>query len=273
MRRRITLSLAAVALVAASVVGYASADAASPKPANGGQAAIPAAVHPDAVAASYPSPENSYVPVSPCRIADSRHGGGGLNGARGFYVTGTTGFAPQGGTSGGCGVPVGAAAVTLSITTTASSGPGYYNVYPTGSTPSKSSLGSFAAHQNITTGTPARLALGTGKVLTIKTSRATHVVLDVTGYYVAPMAGYVYSTGALVYTSGRVLSSTRTSLGRYTVTFDRDVSKCSFIATPYSENYIVAVGPGGGANADVFIHDQAGTITYFDDSFFIQAVC
>jgi hypothetical protein len=52
-----------------------------------------------------------YTPVTPCRIFDTRLGGGPIaaNTQRNFYVAGTGGFPAQGGNAGGCGIPYGAA--------------------------------------------------------------------------------------------------------------------------------------------------------------------
>ena len=48
-----------------------------------------------------------YVPFPPCRIIDTRLGGGPLAAGqpRSFEVSGTENFAAQGGMEGGCGIP------------------------------------------------------------------------------------------------------------------------------------------------------------------------
>jgi hypothetical protein len=58
-----------------------------------------------------------YTPLSPCRIIDTRLGGGILAGGstRSFFVKGTNGFETQGGTVGGCGVPTAATSVLLNF--------------------------------------------------------------------------------------------------------------------------------------------------------------
>lgn len=69
-----------------------------------------------AVASAIGSPDSEllYVPVAPCRVidtrGDSRTPGGILqiDQPRHFEVVGTTGFELQGGTPGGCGIPLGA---------------------------------------------------------------------------------------------------------------------------------------------------------------------
>src|SRR5687768_12691412 len=53
-----------------------------------------------------------FMPLPPCRLVDTRLAGGALvpGTTRSFQVAGATEFGPQGGTLGGCGVPVGSAA-------------------------------------------------------------------------------------------------------------------------------------------------------------------
>ena len=98
--------------------------------------------------------------------------------------------------------------------------------------------------------------------------------VDVTGYYAGPLTAFVDLSGTVQYGS-RVVSVTHPSTGNYVVTFDRDVSGCSFQVTPYAYNYAVAVGPEFLApkGAHVYIHDQDGATTPHDDSFFITAIC
>ena len=75
-----------------------------------------------------------FVPVDPCRLADTRQGGGivGTNATRNFLVSGSAGFPAQGGTSGGCGVPEGALAAELTIISADATAPGFLRAYPFG---------------------------------------------------------------------------------------------------------------------------------------------
>ncbi len=72
-----------------------------------------------------------FTPVVPCRIVDTRLGGGVMVGgtARPFFVAGTSGFPTQGGTTGGCHVPVGATAAVLNIVAVTPGGPGNLRAY------------------------------------------------------------------------------------------------------------------------------------------------
>jgi hypothetical protein len=69
-----------------------------------------AALAPNALGDS--SADLVYTPVTPCRLFDTRNAAEGIlvgNTQRNFLVTGTTGFATQGGSVGGCGIPFGPA--------------------------------------------------------------------------------------------------------------------------------------------------------------------
>lgn len=277
MRNRNKVVVAAVvgaALVATGVTAAAATSMATP---NGPTPGAPALVRP-AVATPAPA-EATFVPVQPCRIVDTRAAGGKLapNTIRNFYVRGTTGFSAQGGKASGCGVPAGATGVTLNVTVTQATGNGYLTGYPAGTTAPLSNFVTYWHDRTVSANpTIALAAPGTDPALAIRNfGAATHVVIDVTGYYAPQMDAYVDQSGTLVFTSGRVLAASHLGTGNYTVTFDRDVSKCSFQATPYAYNYVVAVGPtfGNPASATVYIHDQSSPENYYDTSFFITAVC
>ena len=117
-----TLAIAAVLLLAGTIIatsalGSTGGDSTGPGPSGPAGHAAPAVATTNTapVPTFQPSPAGSiFVPITPCRIADTRLGGGIVTGSstRSFYVAGTVGFAPQGGKSGGCGVPLGATAVT-----------------------------------------------------------------------------------------------------------------------------------------------------------------
>lgn len=58
-----------------------------------------------------------YMPISACRIVATLPVDGTFTHGvtRSFYVGGSTGFEAQGGRAGGCGIPVGATAVAVSM--------------------------------------------------------------------------------------------------------------------------------------------------------------
>jgi hypothetical protein len=196
-------------------------------------------------------------------------------GTRTFRVSGTTHFLGQGGQPGGCGIPASAVAVTVSLTASAAKGTGHLVAYPAGGEPHGTTTQSYSRGRSTTTGATVSLGAGTDKRIAIRVyHKATHLAVDVTGYYAGPLTAFVDLSGTVQYGS-RVVSVTHPSTGNYVVTFDRDVSGCSFQVTPYAYNYAVAVGPEFLApkGAHVYIHDQDGATTPHDDSFFITAIC
>lgn len=220
--------------------------------------------------------EASFVPVSPCRIADTRKAGGALQvgASRAFTVRGTTQFVPQGGTSGGCGIPAGASSVSVSISSVDSSGSGFIRAYPTGGSPDATVL-NYQRGQDISVTSTIKLASNaTAKPLTLRAyGSATQVTLDVVGYFAPPMTGFVEEDGTLSQSTGRVLSSSRTGAGLYSVTFDRSLKGCSVLASPYGFNYVVATERTSGSTVDIYIHTEDAPDVYQDTSFHIAAFC
>lgn len=137
-----------------------------------------------------------FVPLAPCRIIDTRQGGGAPLAAgetRDFQVAGITEFPPQGGNMGGCGVPPGSAeaaapAVVINFVAANPAGPGHLTAWAWGQPPPNASVINYAsvAGLNIANGVVMPIA-GTNLVpadLHIQaSSAATHVVADVTGYF------------------------------------------------------------------------------------------
>ena len=274
MRTRSKIVLAALSAAVLGVAGATTAFAAGDGR-NGGGAAAPRALKPAVVTAS--STEAVFVPITPCRIVDTRLGGGKIaSGAtRSFVVRGTVLFVPQGGKAGGCGVPASATGVATNVTVVNAGGTGYMAGFPAGAPAPLTNFVTYWSDRVVTVNpTFALSAPGTSPHLSIKSvGSSANVIIDVTGYYAPQMAGFVQADGTLTYTSGRVLSSSHPSTGNYDVTFDRDVSQCAFHVSVYDFNWVAAVGPMGSNGAHVYIHDQVSPYTQHDTSFFITAVC
>lgn len=223
----------------------------------------PDAPHPvervDAPLAITPSPELLFVAVTPCRIVDTREAVGrfGVGTTRSYYVGGTFGFAPQGGVSGGCGIPTGAQAVSATITAVSPIGSGYVRAWPAGQTePSATTLN--YAGKNISNGTTAKLRSGAGTDLTIKNySGTTHIVIDVNGYYIQQLTAYISTSGTILDQSGRLVSAVNNSAGTYTLTWDRDVSACAGVASSDISGHILSVFTSGNISY-VYVDDNAG---------------
>ncbi|MET3804608.1 hypothetical protein ABIB25_001603 [Nakamurella sp. UYEF19] len=179
-----------------------------------------------------------YIPVTPCRVADTRAGGGALvNGAiRSFTIRGASGFAPQGGTSGGCGVPAGASSVTTNVTVTAAANTGYLSGYPAGTVEPHTNFITYPVHQTISGNPTFTLqSAGTEPSLSIRNhGSTTNVIIDITGYYLEPIAGTVNADGSLGTHSSQVMTSgiyATIDTGHYYVQFNQPVIGCVLVAT------------------------------------------
>jgi hypothetical protein len=130
-----------------------------------------------------------YTPITPCRLVDTRVGGGilGASSARTFDVDGSS-FTAQGGSSTGCGIPFGVArAVAITISVTAPGAAGYFTAWGLGVQPLAAALTYFAGQTTSNT-TVVPAIPGGGNDFSLFTSATAHAVIDVLGYYAAPVA-------------------------------------------------------------------------------------
>lgn len=181
--------------------------------------------------------ESVYVPLSNCRLVNTGVAGGRIpaGSTRNFQVTGTAGFPGQGGTSGGCGVPTDATAVSARLTGTGVLSNGAFVAFPTG-TPTGQGTLYYAKGLNLTTG--LNLQIGTGGKSSIKNvGGSAFTIIDVNGYWVPQIHAVLSPSGGIYAGSPRVLSSTNPSPGHYTVTVDRDLTGCTPIASVYGGPY------------------------------------
>ena len=119
----------------------------------------------------------TFVPLTPSRLLDTRVG----NGLAGPFVANTPRTFQVAGRGG---VPASAVAVTGNLTVTSQSGPGFVYLGPTAvSSPTSSTL-NFPAGDTRATG--VTVALGPGGTLsaTFGYAGTTHLMFDVTGYFV-----------------------------------------------------------------------------------------
>lgn len=135
-----------------------------------------------------------FVPVSPCRVIDTRIAGGKIaaGATRAFRVAGTTGFSAQGGQASGCGVPIGAstpvaAAVMLNIVAVDVDGKGNLAAWEFGQPePIATSINFQKIDMNIANGLIVPIAGISSQThdLNVKANfNNAHLVVDVTGYF------------------------------------------------------------------------------------------
>jgi hypothetical protein len=135
-----------------------------------------------------------FVPVAPCRLLDTRQGGGiiAAGTTRAFRVAGTAGFEAQGGKAGGCGIPIGAsspvaASVMVNLVAVDVSGKGNLAAWEFGQPePLASSINFQRIDMNIANGLIVPIAGVSSQAadLNVKANVANaHLVADVTGYF------------------------------------------------------------------------------------------
>jgi hypothetical protein len=125
-----------------------------------------------------PSPPLRFVPMTPCRVVDTRNAAGPFGGpsigggaSRDFNVP-----------TGACGVPSTAQAYSLNVAVVPAGPLGYLTLWPTGQTqPYVSTVNSLDGR---TKSNAAIVPAGTGGSISVFASNATDVVLDINGYFV-----------------------------------------------------------------------------------------
>ena len=202
-----------------------------------------------------------YSPIAPCRVVDTRKTSPLSSGStRNFYVAGGFGFAPQGGKTGGCGVPLGATSVSVSITAIDPSGVGFLQASPSDSPTSVVTVLNYGK-QGITSGATLGLGLGSSPQLRVKNSGGpTDLAIDVTGYYRPQIHAVLSSGGGILNGSPRVLSSTRLGVGSYQVQLDIDPAGCTPIASMYGSAYFASAYISG-TTIRANTYDPAGVPT------------
>ena len=268
MKRTTLISAIAVAVVGSGAAAWASGATAS----NVAQPASPSVPH--VTTAFDSSTESKFTPIPPCRAVDTRLAGGAMadNTSRHFLIGGSSTMHGQGGPTTGCGVPTQATAASITITTVASAR-GFLKAWAYGASEPPTSFLNFTNLFNAAVG--GVVPLGSGQIWVKDRGGPTQVIVDVTGYYIAPMAAVVNSNGTLFHGS-RVTGVTKLTLfgpGVYQVDFDRDVSHCAYTASNY--NYItgVLVEPRSGDVNGVFVEtvNAAGSMT--DSQFYLTVTC
>ena len=129
----------------------------------------------------------SFVPLtSPCRVVDTRAGGGSLGpgAARTLKVAGIgASFAAQGGTPGGCGVPTGVTAVEISVTAAAPTGNGFLQLAPNDSSVPTTAFLNYTDGTGITNTGSVTLSTEPADLFVRNQGGSTHVLVDVQGFY------------------------------------------------------------------------------------------
>jgi hypothetical protein len=128
-----------------------------------------------------------FVPVTPCRMADTRNAAGPFGGPT-MTAGSTRSFAiPQ----SACSIPITALAYSLNVTVVPAGPLGYLSLWPTGQTqPFVSTLNSPGG---IVVANAALVPTGSGGAVSVYVSDQTDVVLDINGYFATSTGTTSYS--------------------------------------------------------------------------------
>lgn len=131
-----------------------------------------------------------YTPVTPCRIVDTRNAVAGAlaGGVIRLFDADSSSLTPQGGSSTGCGIPLGVAqAVTMTIVAVQPAAPGFLTAFGLTAQPLASVL-NYAGNDVIADTAIIPVVPGGGEDFALFSLATTHVVVDVLGYFAAPSA-------------------------------------------------------------------------------------
>jgi hypothetical protein len=138
--------------------------------------------------ATVPTPPVAFIAIQPCRLVDTRGTGGLFTGPFGpplLYERNARVFP----VAGYCGIPNTAQAVSANLSVTQPLAAGWVAVWPEGSTQPSPLVAAITYGQQQTISNGLIAPLGTNGGITIYSKVATHVVIDVNGYYDAGAAG------------------------------------------------------------------------------------
>jgi subtilisin family serine protease len=127
-----------------------------------------------------------FVPVPPCRVADTRWSAGPFGGPRMTAASSRSFTIPQ----SACGIPATAQAYSLNVTVVPQGPLSYLTLWPTGqSQPFVSTLNSWGG---IVVANAAMVPAGSGGDVSVYVTNPTDVILDINGYFDSP-GGSSYS--------------------------------------------------------------------------------
>ena len=132
-----------------------------------------------------------YVPVTPCRLFDTRLAGGSIaaNTVRGFDVTAVSDYSFQGGAGNDCGVGAAGsfAAAVINFTVVGPGAAGFITAYPVGATQPNAATLNYAAGAVVGNSAIVKLDQGAAaNEVNVYTFATTHLVGDIVGYFSAP---------------------------------------------------------------------------------------
>lgn len=202
-----------------------------------------------------------YVPITPCRIVDTRIAGGpiGAGETRDFIAWARTNYADQGGSTGDCGLfTISATAVALNVTAVTPQGAGYATVYSYNTARPGTASVNYAAGQIVNNAIISRIPNPIDTFdFTIFTYASAHYVVDIVGYFAAPAATALqcvdtsYATASITAGATGQVTAPACPLGYTSVHLDCESSSW-FMPIVYSTlkgGGLCGARNGGGTNA------------------------
>jgi hypothetical protein len=144
-----------------------------------------------------PANDLVFVPITPCRIIDTRLAGGPIaeGTVRSFDITAVPDYAVQGGASGNCGGAGAAgsfAAAAINFTVVTPSSGGYITAFPFLTPQPLAATVIFTAGSIVGNFTVVKLDQGaSANELSVYSFAQTHLVADLVGYYINPVLGEI----------------------------------------------------------------------------------
>jgi hypothetical protein len=127
--------------------------------------------------------EGSLTSLDPARLLDSRAGGATIDAAQARIGIRPPGSVTPVQVTGRGGVPADATAVVLNVTATDPTDGGFVTVWPCGTVRPNASSVNFSAGETIANAVISKV--GTGGTVCAFTSTESHLIADITGYYLA----------------------------------------------------------------------------------------
>ena len=196
-----------------------------------------AAPAPAKPAAAGTASASNYVPITPCREVDTRYaltpGPISAGATREFDFTGKPDELAQQGGQYGCTIGSAATAIQVTITATGAAGSGNLAAWDLNASAPGTQVLSYGPIGDSTTS--ATIATSSGAIQVEPRGAGTNLIIDVEGYYTAPPAQPEMLTASVGYGGFLGVNTHVTNLvdagGQYQITFDRDITACTFQAT------------------------------------------
>jgi hypothetical protein len=240
------------------------------------------------------NPDTVFVPTEPCRVVDTRFGGGGrlaANAVRSFRVLDEfdtpADYTDQGGNPDFCSTSPFASAVAINITAVDPSAPGFVRAWPydepTPPVPNATIL-NYSTALNASNGLDLMVCeefnnggTCTKDIFVKNFGASTNLIIDVLGFFIQQtFAAVDGETGDLVAGNAGLFGSERTAEGSYVVSFIQIVPLCGFVASlegPTTGQITTELDPNQVDPTILHVHTADSTGLASDRSFEVFLRC